>query len=438
MNALLRLGLGCLGILLLLVALKTSWVEVPVGFEHDGESFQPVCIQPESTSFFRIGNALLVFVCLAFGLFPRTKAYASVAAAVWCALLLMYPWAVMRTEDEISARAHWLHDQHTNLTWLGGDASLAMERNAHVWKGKLYLVDPPEFETVPDVPRWQPWESGAEHLPRLVDWLGYSNAFCQFCRKGWFASVMGCLCAFVFVASDKRGIEINRARRSAIAFLSTFALFVVAIALHEFSVGQKINRAASAYQDNDFAFAIENLRIAQDQSVSIRTSGAVVTQMGVLERLIGRQTWRSSLAHANLLEREGRYPEAEDIYRQLMLDEALSWSDQKEGCRGLLRIAIHKLNSGNERQATALLEEILKFDPSNLKANYALQLSCVRLGDRDRLQSLVEQLAAIYGRFRFPNKKVVLASGHQNLLFLAIQENDVESSWTESLKMRSP
>lgn len=438
MNFLLQWMLGGIGVLCLLGSFKISWLEIPTGVAVEEETLSVSTIEPQSTRFFRLGNLALVGICVAGGWHSRSAPIASLAVAVWCAILLLFPWSVMRQESELSARAVWLDDQHTNLTWLGGDLALAQEKAGHDWKNKIYVVDPPTFEKVPDTPRWNTWESGVEHLPLCLEWAGYSNSFCQFLKKGWLASVVGTLCLFVFVASNRNGIDITRAKKATIGFLVAGSTCFAAILSAEFSAGSKLNQAATEYGRGDFEAAINSLEEARAQSVQVRNSGAVLTQLAILQWQRGESTPLTELLSANLKERAGRNDEAEQIYLRLLNEEQYGWTLQREAGRGLLRAAINKVNSGDNENGARYLETIIDWDPSNLKAIYVLQLTCLRTGDTARLEELVEHCAVVYACFRFPNKRVVLAAGHQNLMLANIREGDTDTAWEHAIKMRHP
>ena len=442
MNRLLIVGVATIGFGSLIVSLRGSWFDGPIGFTTANGSSQVIKAEPWSTPCYKVATSCMAGYALAAwaakGIWRRTL---PLALATWMAMLLMFPWTVMVLDDQVAPQAAWLQTQHENLTWLGGDLSTSQEQAALNWKNRLYVVDAPTTVSLAAPPQWLPWQLGLERLPQLFDWLGYTNTFCQFARRSWMLALFGTACLLATSCFDRDTFVVARMRCALLcAAVVAFLGGLVASGL-QFAGGHCIGRAAECTRHGSYLEASRHLEHAAWFLPALRFDTDYLTQRGLLDHLAGSDTRAAIILRAHLLEREGRYAEAEQIYESLLASHAPGSGTspvQRAALLGYFRSAVHALNCGDDEQAIRQLEQILKFDPCNLKANYMLQLAYLRLGEHDAMVHLVAQLYATYGCFKFPNKRVVLAAGQQNMAYGAFQEGDLLRAWQHSSKAKQP
>ncbi|MBY0394913.1 MAG: hypothetical protein K2X91_00375, partial [Thermoleophilia bacterium] len=232
MHKLAARGMAALAGLLLVLALVKPWMSVPARIvEGPGESVRCDADRPRAALPFRA-------TCLAFALVMgvghawhrRTSDRKAMLAAAFLASQLFFPFAVMALEPKLSVAANWLHIQHENLVWLGGDLHTNLEAGRDAWKEGVYLVDTPRQINVIRVPSSR---LGAFQLGRLMTWfetLGYSNRFCQFVNRGWIAAIFGTgLLVMAECLPDGRLVR-RRALRALGAFTGALALGVATAA----------------------------------------------------------------------------------------------------------------------------------------------------------------------------------------------------------------
>ena len=151
----------------------------------------------------------------------RTSDRKAMLAASALTVQLFFPCVVMAWEPSLSARANWLHIQHENLTWLGGDLCTNLEYSRKSWKDRIYLVDTPRQINVVRMPTSG---LGAFQFGRLATWfetLGYSNRFCQFVKVGWIAALMGMSLLIMGECLPGGVLSRRRAARASMALLAT-------------------------------------------------------------------------------------------------------------------------------------------------------------------------------------------------------------------------
>ena len=85
----------------------------------------------------------------------------------------------------------------------------------------------------------------------------------------------------------------------------------------------------------------------------------------------------------------------------------------REACRGVLRQSIRALNSGNLHPAIVSLHEVLRWEPCNIKALYALMRANAQLRDHAAATIACGQLESVYSHLRLPNRIVVLGTAQE-------------------------
>jgi tetratricopeptide (TPR) repeat protein len=427
-------GFGCL-----LLSAKKTWFALPV--LTAGMSTTPTITagEPWSTNWYQMVAVLVALASVGCWVFYSSRARLLVSLlVVWLIVLLAFPWTVMIADCQTAARATWLQMQHENLTWLGGDLATSQASAAAGWKTRLYVVDTPRRLSMMNPPAWQPWDFALNRMPELFEWLGYTNTFCQFVRRGWFLAIAG-TCLLLAATCLVHGTLDTKLARQALLILF-FGCLVVCLAAWTppFVAGRSLGEARRHTVRGHYEDALNSLRAATKRLPVLAEDTYYIAQVGLLEHHLRRHTPAAKLYHANLLEREGRFAEAERHCEQLLSSRQASAAVRREASRGLLRSAVHALNAGNDDLANRNLQFVLAAEPCNLKANYMLQLAALRSGQFERIRDLVEHLAHVYDYFCFPNKKAVLAAGQQNLFYAAYLEGELEVARSHNIRMKRP
>jgi hypothetical protein len=81
---------------------------------------------------------------------------------------------------------------------------------------------------------------------------------------------------------------------------------------------------------------------------------------------------------------------------------------------------------------------VLREEPCNLKANYALQLAYLRTDRRVDVVRLVRRIEATYACFQMPTKDIVLALSHENEMFAALRSGDANTTFEAAVRTRTP
>ena len=362
---------------------------------------------------------------------------ASVALCLLAAVTLTFPGLMRWSDTELLARAAWLQAQHENLTWLGGDIATAYEHSNAGFKSRVYAVDVPRRVLVTVPATWRFAETRPDHFSLLFQELGYSNVFCQFAKRGWFLGLGGSLC-LIFVSVFEAG-ELNqgRLRRVLIGGVVLAVGYVVVVLTPSFVAGAQIRDAEQLTAAGNYEGAIESLDEAASALPLLPYNSEFQRQRALLSWRQNRRDASQRLFEALLLEDEGRFHQADEIYQRLVTSDA-PVPIKREAARALMRSAIHAFNSDRLEQARRELNAVRAFEPAHLKANYLLQTTSLQEGQRGRIEDLVEDMQDTYRFFSFPNRKVVLAACQQHLAYAAMQQHDLPATWRHLNRYRRP
>jgi hypothetical protein len=417
------------------------WMEIPDGFRTDPAG-KLICTtaRPRSAIPFRVSCALFAGL-MGFGHLwhRRTSDRKAMLAASTLSVQLFFPCFVMAWEPSMSAKANWLHIQHENLTWLGGDLCTNLEYSRKSWKDRIYLVDTPRQINVVRMPTSG---LGAFQFGRMAVWfdtLGYSNRYCQFVKVGWIASLGGM--SLLILGECLPGGRLSRRRVSlaATAFVGTFLVGVLTVGVPVIWAARSLERARRATALGMYDDARGHLRAAIKALPSLGEDTFYVAQTGLLDFRMGRlQTFEGRLFSANLLERQGRYSQAMQVYEALVEETPKNGAIHREALRAVLREATHAINGERFDDAIRWFELVLRDEPCNLKANFALQLAYLRNGQRADVERLVRRIELTYSYFQMPTKGIVLALSHENEMFAAIREGDTKAAFEYAVKVRKP
>jgi tetratricopeptide (TPR) repeat protein len=269
-----------------------------------------------------------------------------------------------------------------------------------------------------------PWDLDLSNLGDFLDWLGYTEAFCQFCRKGWFLAMFGTVSLIVAACVMDRSLQRRRIVQS-IRLMATVGLAgtIVAWSL-PLVTGVVILQAQKALQAGRVELAMTRLETAARLMPVLRHDTSFIAQIGKLGYLLGSDRVETQLYKATLMEGEGRFFESNQLYRMVIRDEPVGAPAHREACRALLRDAIDSLNAGRIGAAENELRDVLADEPTNLKAIYTLQLVYLRSGRADEIEPLSERFDRIYSFFQTPVKDAVLSFSHSTDLAAALDDND--------------
>ena len=340
---------------------------------------------------------------------PRTRKY---AAALLLAVLL-YPSLVLHTSPGIVARSTWLGNQHEQLSEYAGDIYASQENRDAGWQQRIVVVNRPLENRIFKLPAWSPANLEWGRFFEVMEWLGLSSWFAQALARGWVLALAG---AALLLASRARELSFS-ARPMAIA-AGVFALATIPF----FASAHFLNRARDLVRSGDYERALTALDRAAAALPAIREDGVFFLQIGRLESELGRDTPAAEFYRAQRLAEDGFTQQAQTAMLAALghAEPGSVW--QRELVKGLLTRAINELNSGQTHPAIALLEPILAADPCNLKANYALQIACVRAGHLEELRLLAARMRETYRFLNTPTKRSVLAAAQEHLAFAELQD----------------
>jgi len=441
MHRLAAIGLAVLAAGLLLVSLVKPWMEVPLDLvEQPDGTYKCVTIKPRTAIPFRLtAGAFAMVMGLGHAWHRRTSDRKAVLAGAFLSTQLFFPFVVMALEPGLSARANWLHIQHENLTWLGGDLPTNLELSRTEWNDFIYMVDTPRQINVVRMPSTG---LSAFQFGRLMTWfevLGYSNRFCQFAKLGWGAAIFGTMLLIMAECLPGGRLDRRRAVRASAAAAATFALGVALAMTPVVLCSLRLDACREAVARGLYSEAERQLARAAAVLPAFREDTFYVAQLGLLEYRLGRsESPEGRLFRANLLERQGRYGQAMTAYQEVLDSTPRETAVHREALRAVLRFGLHALNGQRNDLACRWLEQVLREEPCNLKANYALQFAYLRTWRRQDLERLVRQLAAEYKVFQMPTKAIVLSSSYENAMLSAYRAGDVTAAMDYAAKAKKP
>ena len=349
-------------------------------------------------------------------------------AGILFAALLFFPHIVMIWSPGVSARATWLDLEHVNLTANTGDEWEGSEAKAFDWKANVYASDLLPSTSVIRTPSLHPTLSPFGSLKEMLGWFGYSTAYCNFVCAGWFMALVGALLLLISTARSPRGPDFDALTVWAKTFAMSMGAAIVMSMVPAWLCAWQIDRARAAYERGDFALALDRLESAASIVPAIRANGDFVEQRGLLDTRLGRDTAGAELHRARVLAQTGHFEEAETYLAALAGAPHVGDGVRLEATRQLIRRGIRKLNSGAVGSAIETLEGVLRRDPCDIKASYAIQLAYLRTGDSDAVQSLGLRMRSTYRFFNSIEKLPVLGAVQENVMYAAYLRGDVTAT----------
>lgn len=425
-------GLACMS-----CSVFGDWFVVPTGSVTDGGLEAIQGLESRFTPFFKCATLIVcVVVAMTWALRLRARHADAGIAVLGMVMLLFFPYAVIVWEPELSAKAGWLQMQHENLTWLGGDVYRAQEYKLLPTKLRLYISDVPRQLTVLKLPSWSIEEFGLHRVKYLVQWLGYTNTFCQFVAPGWFLALLGNVALLLACLFEGRELKVMRIRTQVQRFAFVAVVSCGVAWSWPICASRDLSAAARDVHRGHHANALEKLGMAGRLFPPLQQDTWFVVQLGLSEYRAGRDTSHARLYQAGLMERGGQKQLANDMLRQVMAQSDTNSAVYREACRGLLRQAIRSLNSGHDKRAIREFESVLRAEPCNIKALYSLQMAHARLGHSDLVDRYRSQMEKVYSFASFPNRKVVLAAAAELAFITSSKGQQVDDAFRTMIEIR--
>ena len=414
MPAFLAFVSGRLGLLLLLLAATAlPWFSVP-GLRMAGGTATVAGIEPSVTAIFKvlclagIAGAWLAMRAV------RFRNHAARGLTLLLVALFLFPYFTMVWSGRVAARAGALQNQHESLSWLGGDIYGEQEIKDFEFKNRVAVTDaelPSAPFQMPDLPlHTMQWN----RLPEIVEWLGYSDGFCEFVNAGWFAALAGAALSLAALCRMPEGFHFQTGRIACRTAMAALPAAIAGALLPLFAAGWLVSLARNATARGDHAESWKWLARAARVLPAIRENPDYLAQQGVSEAALHRSTPATALRAATLLDSQGFHAQARDEFKTVLSIAPQYSALHREAVRGLLRSSIRLLRSGDAEAAVGTLDCVLEHDPCNIKALYALQLACLRTARFERLPKLVARFDEVYRFFNTDTKAPVVAAACEN------------------------
>lgn len=431
-------GLTLAGLAALGAAAATPWFSVPVAPAGGADSWQDmIASTPNSTTMFQAMLIIGLILLLASWLWKfEWSPLSTVIASLMLLIPLAYPYAVIIHSPQVSADATWLQMQHDNLTWLGGDIYLNAEHGSKGWRSKTYIVDTPRQLSAVKLPSWSPWELGLHRAEDLVLWLGYSQSFCQFAKRGWMLAILGAFMLMLATLKRQDSIELSRITGAAVIFTCVALVAAITGWSRPFLASHAIRDAAESSSQRNYSRADEQLQRAIVSMPVLSQDTYYISQRGKLDQKLERDSEYARLSKALDLERAGRHDQAFDQLQRLAnsSDAAIG----RETTRAILRFAIQDYNSGRFERAQTRFTMVLKRNPCDVKLIYLLQLHAIRESNSTRAIELDEWMYVATSNFNFGTRKVIRAASRQQVATAIGLTNDADEIWNAQAKAKRP
>ncbi|MCE9611877.1 MAG: hypothetical protein K8R23_16895 [Chthoniobacter sp.] len=412
--ALLAKGAGWLGVGCLALGIVLPWLPLPE-FVPGGAPFAGAVrsFEPGLVLVFR-AVCLLALLALAWGARVRNRQAVWLAAALLLAVLF-FPVAVLRLAPAAAARAAWLWSQHDQLTGYTGDIYTAQEVRDATWQQRILVVNEPLETRILELPTWSPANLEWGRFLQITEWFGLSAWFAQTLGRGWGLALGGAVLLVLVRGRERALAEPGFFRRAVRPACAVGAAVLGLATLPSFIAAHHLAAARDLVRGGDPAAALAALECAARAVPAVREDGIFFLQVGRLESELGRATVAAEIFRAQRLAEDGFLQQAEDGLRAALPATPPNSVERRVVVRNLLVRAVDVLNTGQANRALVLLETVLAADPCNLKANYALQIACVRLGRPAELRLLAVRMRQTYRFLNTPTQRPVLAAAEENL-----------------------
>ena len=431
---------------LLCLSLLFPWLRVPVGItEFTAGNYVIHFSEPVTTIAFKAFVLVLLLSLCAWRLrhrrsyapVPQLSPFCAGGIVILMAIIIVYPALTMQRCAVISAHASWLQDQSYSLIQPNGDAFNAQEYFYESGQPTVGVKEvlPRSFTAMP-TPILNSFSD--LHLAKLEDcvsWLGLSQSFCVFARRGWFCGIFGAFLLAVSFGRPNGSVPASAGGPRKYPFIRLFALFgacflyllclcPVVIAGHELA------KAQSATLEGNFRRALEDLDLAEVWLPVFAYETDLIYQRGWLERKLGFNSPFVQVFSAIREEEESFDTRAAQHYSEL-LETQNPGPVRSEAYRGALRLALKDFNSGAINRAAVSLKKLSEIDPSCIKAYYALGLADLQKLQKEQLESDTAKFEAVYRCFQTLEKSSLIASAHRRVAELEFDYRDIPRLGTE-------
>lgn len=438
MNQLVFSGVTLIGYAAVLFSSQRPWFSVPSAVDGNmNRVIEFVAFEPSCTQAFQfimiVGISLLTLSSL------KSREWNLLSNLTTCSMLavvLVYPFFVMTYSPALTADAIWLQMQHDNLLWLGGDINLSAEAGNAFWGNKVYSVDIPRQIKIAPLPTHHFYETGIHHVSDVLNWFGYSDAFCQFSKRGWSMAACGWSMLIAGTLVTKGEVQFSRVGYSLVTLSLAFVSFSTYVVSVPFIVAGHIENAANLTRQRDYAAAIQSLELACQRMPALEHDTHWIAQRGSLESKLGAINAHAQLFQAIELERAGKYDVA--FEQLLMLVDSDDSAIAREAIRAVQRFAIQDFNSGNTLSAAERLNIVLVKQPCNLKAIYLSQLGFLRQGRPLQVEAMSKWLNEAARHLSFNSKKILSATVHRYGAISSSQKNDAAAAWHSIRQAKNP
>lgn len=208
----------------------------------------------------------------------------------------------------------------------------------------------------------------------LADRLGYTEAFCQFCRRGWFAALtaLGTIVIATCIV-DRELLRTRTIRTIKLLAVLTASGTLVAWTL-PWLCGWHVAEAERLVRSGATSPALEHLERAvryMPRCVMTRRTWRI---FGRLHHASGRDSSELSCTVCVRFEAAGLLRRLCSIVTATRRVARGRSNPRGASVRPPPRDAVHASNAGPINVAEQDLREVLRHEPTNLKANFALQL----------------------------------------------------------------
>lgn len=425
-----------LALALLFLSLMKPWFEVPYFLQQSPDGYTVFVEDASTTGYYKvlIGSVLFISVLgYVLGLLNNRKLISVFSGLTFA--VLFFPATLLYFSTEVVSRAGWMEQQHVNISWLGGDIYTGQEEAFYDLKRNLYIVDAPQSTGVVPIPHSIPFLMQIGLISEYANWFGYTDSFTYFVGRGWIYAALGCFLIIIPLLRSRLSIDMELLRayiKDSLSFILFFICLGIAPIL---ASAHMIAKAERALAEKRYQLSYDRLNLALRMMPILAEESVMLGQLSLLSHRMGLDNPQSRHYAALILEQEGAHHAALKEYETIIADPQTPKPLLREARRALLRQAIHRVNSMQYEQAYVLLRALMLQEPYALKANYALQLTCLHTGRFRELDRLDKMLKATYGKIKVLNKAAVLAFSHDNNALAHYQMDSLERA--RELKQKS-
>ena len=418
---------------MLLWASTQAWFRVPHRWDA-AEGAWGLLTPAAEPAFQDLSGVLGVLLLSAWALGLCRGLAPALLATVGLMLVGLFPTAAVVHDAEVGGTAGWFERTHRSLVWLGGDIALSKGASESLTEEDVLVSDHPRsFRALPS-PQRLTRDEPLSLLAPATEWLGYSNAFAAFVRRGWIAAVLGLglvIAGSVFAAERSRRRLCECAGALSAGALATVGLALVPV----YQAARALDLAEEATSRGQHAGALVHLEEAALSLPLFGQDSHYLAQHGLLSRRSGRsESPTGRLYLARVRESQVEPAIAAESLQEVLAGEGVGTAVRREAARALARVGVLALNSGLVQQGRVALEEaqaVLGVDP---KVEAALQLAWLREGQLEHLEASAGRVAALYELVELPSGAAVVALAIERLSRAYLATGDARAAARSAAK----